>query len=428
MSKSIRKALFWIFVLLFLVIGTGVVLYSFGWRFNAENLKIQKIGAIYLKTKPLGVTIRVGGKIYSDQSGIIQNGTLVQNLLPGIYPVEIIKTGYRSYQKFLEVNPSMISKLSKIQLIPEVINPVSVLSIKGNDFIDSAETDSKIIVKNEKGAYYLHDLNKPNSAFNISVAFENKQNNSHIKNLAFVPFNSSQLIIEDDFGLKIMDISSGKMEDIGIKPVVWTTNDSSIYLIKQNKSNKLELGVYNLVFKNYSVVAEIPEIISSIPFIKIKSSSSGEKIALLDLKGGLYLLTKGSDIKEIAHSAKFFAFSPDNKKIAFTDKDGLPAQAEKIGIHFIEDAKNDTPEKAGDVFRFELPNRNKIVSIYWYQDSEHVFIDFGDQLRFMEIDQRPGLNIYTIYSNYNDYDYEPETNTLFLTTNGQLQKINFNDF
>ncbi|MEK7149967.1 MAG: PEGA domain-containing protein [Patescibacteria group bacterium] len=420
MSQFVRKSVFYLFVGIFLISGGAVTFYSLGWRINlkppAGESMITKVGAISIKSAPQGITIKINQRIFLDKSGLVQTSTLIPNLLPKIYSVRIEKNGYFSYDKTIKVEPSMVSKLLKIRLIPENLKPEIIASVKGTSFVDFGD-DKFILQKKEDNIYYLNDLKDFKSVFNVTAAYQNKLTaQSEIKRANFVPFNSKQLIIDNGYDIKIMDIQSLTIETIIKKPNIWTVKNSNIYFLKN-----LTLYSYNLIFKNLSALTALPKTISNHNFISIKSSPLNDKIAFLDSNGGLYLFNQNSnDIKEIAHSAKFFAFSPDNKKIVFLDNDG------KIGIDFLEESNADLIKKAGDVSRFDLENKEAIKSLDWYADSYHLFVNFANEVKFMEIDDRSALNVYPII-NASQFYYEPKTNIFYFIIDSKLQKIDFNN-
>lgn len=420
MSQSVKKSVFYLFVGIFLISSVAITFYSLGWRINlkpsAGESIITKVGAINIKSVPQGITIKINQRIFLDKSGLVQTSTLIPNLLPKIYSVRIEKNGYFSYDKTIKVEPSIVSKLLKIRLIPENLKPEIIASVKGTSFIDFGD-DKFILQKKEGNIYYLNDLKNFKSAFNVTAAYQNKSiAQSEIKHANFVPFNSKQLIIDNGYDIKIMDMQLLTIKTIIKKPNIWTVKNSNVYFLKN-----LTLYSYNLIFKNLSALTALPKTISNHNFISIKSSPLNDKIAFLDSNGGLYLFNQNSkDIKEIAHSAKFFAFSPDNKKIAFLDNDG------KIGINFLEESNADLIKKAGDVSRFDLENKEAIKSLDWYADSYHLFVNFANEVKFMEIDDCSVLNVYPII-NASQFYYEPKTNIFYFIINSKLQKINFNN-
>ena len=52
MKLQTRKRIFYVFLLLFIVIGTVVVLYAEGWRIDFATMEAKKAGGIYIRSYP----------------------------------------------------------------------------------------------------------------------------------------------------------------------------------------------------------------------------------------------------------------------------------------------------------------------------------------------------------------------------------------
>ena len=57
-----------------------LVAYSFGLKLDFKNLALEKTGGIYLKSEPPDVLIFLDNQAVKNQSGILQSGTLIDNL------------------------------------------------------------------------------------------------------------------------------------------------------------------------------------------------------------------------------------------------------------------------------------------------------------------------------------------------------------
>ena len=89
MPIKVRKILFLTLTIIFVLMGTILVLYSRGARFDFKNWEIVQTGGIYLKTEPVDVEIQVDGEPVKNKSGLLQSGTLINNLKPGTYKIFI---------------------------------------------------------------------------------------------------------------------------------------------------------------------------------------------------------------------------------------------------------------------------------------------------------------------------------------------------
>jgi len=178
MTFKARRILFFIFLAVFIPSSAGIITYSQGWRFNFETFTVQKTGAIYIETQPKEVLIKIGPKSFADESGIIQKGTLITDLLPKNYQIEIQRNGYFPYYKNITVKPSLVAEAVEIILIPTNLKSELKISnnLKGEKFIDFGADASKIIIKNSKNnLYYIYDLNNQWREFESPLPAELKQ-------------------------------------------------------------------------------------------------------------------------------------------------------------------------------------------------------------------------------------------------------------
>jgi hypothetical protein len=421
MPHKTRLLLFYTFVFLFLVAGTAVLLYSYGWRIDFETGKVQKIGAIYIKANVKDLTIRINNKVYPDDSGILQSGTLVSNLLPKTYRVEITKQGYLPYHKTVTVQPSRVEELLNVQLIPKTFEPTTIAMTKGSKFVDATGSGDRIIMQDTaNGTYYLYDKAHASSTVNLNLAVANARRAQKIKRVMFVPFKPTQFIVEDATGLKLFDSEKRTLDQL-LKGslVTWTLKDSTILAAETTKTHTQQLFSFNLVFKTKTLLDDMNAQLPDTTFITaLDMTGNASAVAFEDVEGNLFIGTqKEKKIRRIAEHIKMFAFSPDGKKLAFlTDKGNL-------SILFIEDFDGDIRKKEGDKIAVELPEKLPIEKIQWYADSYHLFITYPGYLSLAELDDRKPLNIFPLLERFNDYRYDTATKSILYTTENTIKTI-----
>jgi len=428
MSLTFRRALFAFFSFLFLVVGSAIVLYGLGWRINPYTFKIQKTGAIAIQTEPRGVIIKMGKKEFADKSSIIQNHTLIPDLLPETYQVSIEKDGYRSYRKTITVRPSLVETINAVLLPSQLKTEIVIQPIKGNVIVDIYADENKFIIQNSaNGIFYLYNLNNSKTALNITALASNietpdKASVGKIEKAAFLPFDSNRLLIETANGLKILDTSRLQIENITDgKVLTWSLKNSTIYFAKAKKEDKNITSIfsYDLVFKTQNNVLDISSTTAKLPLKSIKASGLKNKIAFLDFAGGLFIFTPNASMpKKIAHSVKLFEFAPNSKAIAFLDNDGA------IGVEFTDNWDSAFRKKPGDVSRFNLTEKQNMEKIKWYFDSLRLFASKNNEISLMEIDDREPLNIYKIESGFNDFFYDGNNSFVYFIKDGKLRKTN----
>ncbi len=478
MTLKTRRIIFYSFLFLFIVTGLGTVFYSQGWRIVAENCQIvkllncsiefQKTGAIFIETKPKGVIIKIDGKTFQDKSGLIQSGTLITNLSPKSYVVKIKKDGYLSWQKNLRVEPALVTEILNIILVPSPVKkdlisipkPVNdfwlsdqqkivfktneslyywsnspLSKLKGDEVIDWDKNNNKIVLKDSKGQnYYLYDLNNLSKTLNLSVLFGNLKKGEVINEVKFHPFDANKLIIKNKNSLYLLDPVRLNSETVTEESLLaWTVKNPNIYYIKETKNLKLKtenyhLAFFNLILKTENLLAELPNQLINPAASGLKIEVAGNKIAILADNGGLYIFNqKNRDLKQIAHSAKKFIFSPDRKKIAFLDEN------RQLNIYFLEEFKGGINKKEGDVISLNIYKDNAALivnDIFWYKDSYHLFVDYiapagSASIDFIEIDDRPPINKYSLFEGVSNFYYEPISNRLYFTQENNLYFVEF---
>src|SRR3989344_4090625 len=126
MTKKGRRRLFYSLVAVFFLVGAGAIFYAQGWRFDFTSLTFKKIGAIYIRAYPPDADIYLDGKAVRSKNGIFTNGTLVNNLIPKNYILELKAQGYEPWREYITVQPSLVSEVKYAVLVPQ--KPVVVQS------------------------------------------------------------------------------------------------------------------------------------------------------------------------------------------------------------------------------------------------------------------------------------------------------------
>jgi len=108
-------------ILLFFIITPFIILYTAGYRYNGKKQRVEKVGIIFVRSRPAGADIYMNGKKRSETTP-----ARLRNLLPGDYDVKIVKTGYTSWEKTLPVASELTTFAESIALFknaaPEEIN------------------------------------------------------------------------------------------------------------------------------------------------------------------------------------------------------------------------------------------------------------------------------------------------------------------
>jgi len=179
MTKKTRLTILLVCVACFLVIAPILVLYSMGYRFDFEKMKMTETGGIYVRTFPAAGQIIIDSKI-SEKPGLFANSIFVQSLLPNNHTVLIEKTGYYDYSKILPVQEKEVTKIENVFLFKKNIQ-FAIITDKSQSPFNVTE---KFIIK-KNNLYYssapensaLTALRKSTPILKNVVAFAMQGNN-----------------------------------------------------------------------------------------------------------------------------------------------------------------------------------------------------------------------------------------------------------
>ncbi len=110
----LRRILFYFFFLTYLVLCPLLILYAFGVIFKPENQSLQKTGIIYLATTPPGATVYINHQPFAEPTP-----TIIQNLPPGKFHIELMLKDYKLWAKDIPVEATKATAPENILLIPQ---------------------------------------------------------------------------------------------------------------------------------------------------------------------------------------------------------------------------------------------------------------------------------------------------------------------
>ena len=133
------------FALIFLCAAPVVILYSKGYIFDMEQRRFVQTGALFLKTVPQDVVLKIGPTIKTiSQQGILYNGIFVRNLVPKTYRVEVtsVQNPQVSWKKDLAVQPLVVTKETRIALPVPSLNPTPAAFATSTPVFQEADAGS----------------------------------------------------------------------------------------------------------------------------------------------------------------------------------------------------------------------------------------------------------------------------------------------
>lgn len=128
------------FVVLFLITAPIVVLYTAGYRWNTKKNRPEKVGIIYVRSRPSNADIYLDGKLRKEKTS-----ARLRNLLPDTYTLTVSKTGFTSWSKKLPVGSALTTfaegvvlwknaKPEEVDATPaDTLNSTELAQLKRND-------------------------------------------------------------------------------------------------------------------------------------------------------------------------------------------------------------------------------------------------------------------------------------------------------
>lgn len=107
----------------FIVVIPVLIFYSYGYRIS-DNFKIVKTGGLYISNSEAGASVLLNGK-QKKSSGLIDRNMLVQNIKPGNYTINVIKDGYRPWEKYIKVQEQLVEVCFPL-LVPSELKSVEI--------------------------------------------------------------------------------------------------------------------------------------------------------------------------------------------------------------------------------------------------------------------------------------------------------------
>ncbi|MBF0571050.1 MAG: PEGA domain-containing protein [Candidatus Omnitrophica bacterium] len=160
----LRKIIFYIFSLLYLIFCPLIVLRMLGFDINPLTLRLVKTGLIYVSTNPPGATVYIDGRMASQKTP-----TALRDLHPGEHFIRIELNGYNDWERSIPVIGKKATVLANALLIPEEW-PIKTIS-KGpyqNIFIAA---DNILITTNP----ILKNIDTFHTAFGVEKNFYEKK-------------------------------------------------------------------------------------------------------------------------------------------------------------------------------------------------------------------------------------------------------------
>ncbi len=435
MKLQTRRRIFYVFLLLFVVIGTVVVLYAEGWRIDFATMEAKKAGGIYIRSYPDNAAITLNGTPIQNQSGFLSPGTFISGLFPKRYVIALSAPGYDRWTEDAPVAPSLVTAMKYAVLVPQSAASTTAVGVSdffeangnvvlrtatgtilwrgrsiGNGTIVSHSADLKnVIIRgatlgNGLAPYTLYDFSNATST-NLTAL---------LRSAGIAPTPELNVFIDpyDDTGIlvqtpaKIVRIDAGTRHVTAIDTVPAGRTIGSPLAISPTTmawarfdpaSRTSEIMVYDKFSGDLidsSLV--VPGAVRQLAWVNANELGILESDDILRIYN-----VPNEQLSTLADDVKRFFPAPDGSAVA-----ALEYHSTEIFV------PNGTP----DYYRFNLPGVGDIVGLAWYRDDTHLFVQYPDRIAFLDLADTALRNITTIspIAPGSTPVYDPQENSLYL--------------
>jgi len=441
--RRFRPFLFWLFVLLFFSITSGVLFYTFGYRFNFERGIFVYTGSISIKSTPETVNIYVDNELIPQKKlGLLNKSIHIGGLAPGEHFIKVTLPGYSTWSKKTTIQSGLSTEFWNVLLVKENNTPEAISGTVGAEKVFQAQEKWLLAVAKKSGTTFSVDVLDTNAKTDTPIFLLSDVSlpGDGEENIEWSPDGKKLLIPLDQNEIRsysVVDIATKevlslneltKTKEIGsIKNPRWDpANRNFLLYLKNNVLYRIDTGSidatplfvkenirdYNFSGENIYYLSNDNGIIYRVPgnspdtkptqittfSINLIPDSSYSLILYDDARltlreqktGKLWVYNKVTDANAILRviaekDIKGVQFSDDGKKLLFfTDN--------KISVYFVRDWEAQplrTNDTVVQIARFS----NTIKNIVWAEDYEHVFFSLGNTAKMVELDNRGERNI-----------------------------------
>ncbi len=445
MKPQTRKRIFYVFILLFVVIGAVVMLYAEGWRINLSTLDAEKAGGIYVRSYPNNAQITLNGKPVQNQSAFLSPGTFISGLFPKTYTLTLLASGYDTWTESAPVVPSLVTEMKYAVLVPKTATNVATTTpavadyfeangdavvanasatitwlgkIIGYGTVTSHSTDLKTAIIRTVNAhigtttYSLYDFTAATST-NLSALLKQSNIASTPSTNIFVdPYDDTNIIAQTPAKIVGIDSDTHRATAIDTAPT-GETIESPIAVspsvmawarYSAGTSTTFAAGTSQVfVYDKFSGDMTDSSLVINGP-IKQLAWVRNNVLGILASDNTLYVYNVPNEqLTTLADDVKQFYPTADGSTVAALEYHSLEVFASNSLL---------------DYYRFNLPDAADIQGLTWYKDDTHLFVQYPDYVAFLDLADTAMKNLTTV-SLGTDPSYDTQGNSLYLIDNGQ---------
>jgi len=229
MFSKIRLIFFIFCFIVFILFTPLILLYANGYRFDKKEKTFIKTGSLFINSYPREAAVIINGKrqkatkwldpfsffwkLFGSAKYGGETPTIINNLSPGEYEIEVVKNGFQKWKKVAIIKPSFTTHFEKIQLFFE--NPELKTIDEGEiTFFWPSNSRKKIIYgikkDKEKEIVKLFENNK----INVLINNQSLLDFSNLANPEWSPDEKKLIFSSQPSSHFLLNLVSGQLTDL----------------------------------------------------------------------------------------------------------------------------------------------------------------------------------------------------------------------
>lgn len=116
MPLAIRRLVFYLLVVIFLIAAPLLIGYTAGYRYHFKQKSIVKTGVLIIETTPEGAKVILDGRLRKERTP-----ARLANLLPGTYEITLTSEKFHPWSKALEIKSAQTTFATEIVLLKQAL-------------------------------------------------------------------------------------------------------------------------------------------------------------------------------------------------------------------------------------------------------------------------------------------------------------------
>lgn len=431
-------------LIFFVVTATYLVTVASGYKFDWSQRKFIQTGTIHIRSNPQDVKIYLNGKIKGSRSSL-----KIKYLLPGEYDLKIESEGYKTWEKRVKVEQSLVTEEREIILFWENANEQTIATMEGLKDAITSESKEELIYWTDDSLYFQKiDSAEKNQILNLtdkkikSVKASNDFDRILIETELTQPGTSGFLLCQNKDCGEIIDVN----QNVGV-------NFTRIDLLGEAKKDFIAYELEKLNYidpyskaRNFidSKVSDAEIFTGRLYYIKKKGKfSTLNRSALNGMEKEE--IFKGSEVVDLNEAKVFVDYKRDDLYLAL-----------KSGLYILNDDKNglekimDTdsrldfgnsrlvliegsdeiwirgkfkPTEEEETMHLVARYAEKIEDLTWLKNTNHVLFSMDGSLRAIEKSGSNETDLYTYTTYENDRFFPIKRNKILVLDGNSLKMI-----